>query len=103
VTVANFSFTPSALTVAPGATVTWSWAAGSTDHNVTFDDGNHSSTQSSGTYQRTFPNAGTFPYHCTIHGAQGMVGTITVSAGGSGGGSSGGGGGTGGGGYQGLM
>jgi plastocyanin len=24
----------------------------------------------------TFPNAGTFPYHCAIH--PGMVGTVTV-------------------------
>ena len=100
VTVANFLFNPASLTVAPGTTVTWTWAAGAVDHNVTFDDGEHSATQSSGTYQRVFMTAGTYPYHCTIHGAQGMVGTIIVSAGGAGGtGGGSGGGGTGGGAY----
>jgi plastocyanin len=28
------------------------------------------------TFTRTFPSAGTFQYHCTIH--PGMVGTVTV-------------------------
>ena len=34
----------------------------------------------SGTYQHTFANAGTYNYHCTIHGA-GMAGSVTVAAG----------------------
>jgi plastocyanin len=32
-----------------------------------------------GTYQWTFDTPGTYPYHCQIHGAQGMTGTITVT------------------------
>ena len=52
ITVADNSFTPNATTVAPGTTVTWSWR-GRRQHNVTFDDGTKSSTQSSGTFQRT--------------------------------------------------
>jgi plastocyanin len=76
VRVADNSFTPSATTVAPGTTVTWTWA-GAREHNVTFDDGTASATQTSGTFQRTFSAAGTFSYHCTIHGTA-MSGVVTV-------------------------
>ena len=96
VTVGNNFFSPADLSVAVGTTVTWNWAPGAVEHNVTFDDGQHSATQSSGSFPRTFSAAGTYPYHCTIHGAAVMHGTVTV--GGTGGG--GGGGGTGGGGYD---
>jgi plastocyanin len=101
VTVGNNFFSPAELSVAPGTTVTWSWAAGAVEHNVTFDDGQHSATQSSGSFPRTFSAAGTYPYHCTIHGAAVMHGTVTVTSGSSSGGTggSGGGGGGGGGGY----
>lgn len=76
ISVADNRFTPSATTVAPGTTVTWTWAA-SAAHDVTFDDGQRSNTQAAGTYQRTFATAGTFPYHCSVHGAA-MSGTVTV-------------------------
>jgi plastocyanin len=95
----NF-FSPADLSVAAGTTVTWTWAAGAVEHNVTFDDGQHSATQSSGSFPRTFSAAGTYPYHCTIHGAAAMHGTVTVSSGSTSGGTGGsGGGGGGGGGY----
>jgi len=97
--VGNNFFSPADRTVAPGTTVTWEWAADAVQHNVTFDDGQASPTQSSGTYSRTFTSAGTYPYHCTIHGAAVMHGTITVTAPGSGSGGDGGGSGGGGGGY----
>ncbi len=99
VTVGNNFFSPAELTIAPGITVTWSWEAGAVEHNVTFDDGEHSATQSSGSFPRTFSTAGTYPYHCTIHGAAAMHGTVTVTSGSSSGGTGGSGGG-GGGGYQ---
>lgn len=100
VTVGNNFYAPADLNVAPGTTVTWQWAPDAVEHNVTFDDGPQSPTQSSGTFPRTFANAGTYGYHCTIHGAAVMHGTVTVAAsGGSGGGGSGGGGGGDGGGY----
>jgi plastocyanin len=99
VTVGNNFFSPADLSVAAGTTVTWTWAPGAVEHNVTFDDGEHSPTQSSGSFPRTFSAAGTFRYHCTIHGVSFMHGTVTVA--GSGGGGSGmGGGGSGGGGYD---
>ena len=76
IAVADNSFTPSATTVARGTTVTWTWG-GRVQHNVTFDDGTASATQTSGTFARAFSVAGTYPYHCTIHGTA-MAGTVTV-------------------------
>lgn len=81
VTVGNNFFSPASLSVSPGTTVTWTWANGAVSHNVTFDDaGPNSPTQSSGSFQRTFASSGTYPYHCTIHGAAVMAGTVSVTA-----------------------
>ena len=52
VSVQNNVFTPSATTVGVGATVSWTWAQGAAEHNVTFDDGQKSATQSTGGYTR---------------------------------------------------
>jgi plastocyanin len=76
VTVQNNVFNPSATTVGVGATVNWTWAQGAADHNVTFDDGQKSATQSTGGYTRLFGTAGSYPYHCTLH--PGMTGSVTV-------------------------
>jgi plastocyanin len=94
VTVGNNVFTPATLNVDVGRTVTWVWSPGGVNHNVTFDDGSPgSATQSSGNFQRTFATAGSFAYHCTIHGAAVMHGVVNVGGGGGGGGGTGGGGG----------
>ena len=71
----NF-FGPPQLVLGPGGTVTWAWH-GSSVHNVTFDDGPASATQMRGQYQRQFATAGTYRYHCTIHGVA-MSGTVEV-------------------------
>ena len=97
VTVSDNVFTPSTLSVPVNGTVTWQWSAAA-EHNVTFDDVPPSPTQIAGSFARSFAAAGTYPYRCTIHVAQGMTGTITVTAGtggtgGGGGGDTGGGGG----------
>lgn len=76
ITVQNNSFSPSCTRVATGATVTWTWAPTAVAHNVTFQSGSSSGTQDSGTFQRAFPSAGTFPYQCTLHA--GMNGEIRV-------------------------
>lgn len=76
VTVGDNFFNPSTATVAKGTTVTWTFGTG-TSHNVTFDDGEASGTKSSGTYSRAFATAGSYPYHCTIHGPS-MSGTVVV-------------------------
>ena len=49
--VRNNFFVPSQLEVAPGATVVWAWASNGTVHNVTFDDGDESGNQGTGTYR----------------------------------------------------
>ena len=69
-------FSPNALTVAVGDTVTWT-NNDSVDHQPTADGGAFNGTASpGGSYKFTFATAGTFPYHCTVHPE--MVGTITV-------------------------
>ena len=89
VVIADQTFNPGVVSVPVGTTVTWEWKACVDDgyggygscvsHNVTFDDGSSiaSSTQSTGTFSRTFNAAGTFKYHCTIHGTA-MSGQVTV-------------------------
>ena len=73
-------------TIAVGGTVTWTWAALATNqHNVT-SSGSPSFTSSGTTAAPftygpiTFPTAGTYLYHCTLHGAPtvGMRGRIVV-------------------------
>jgi plastocyanin len=91
VTLQSSSFSPTQLTVAKGTTVTWQWAAcdstGGTygydtcvTHQIVFDDGSNTSsaTQDQGSFTRLFDTAGTFKYHCSIHGAAVMSGQITV-------------------------
>ena len=88
VTVSNNLFTPANVSVSSGTTVTWTWDSCSggdaygngqscVSHNVTFDQGSSSATQSRGTFARAFPSAGTYPYHCTIHGLS-MSGRVVV-------------------------
>lgn len=87
VSVTNNAFSPATKAVNVGTTVQWAWNSCTGDpyggqtcvsHNVTFDDGVASPTQDRGTFNRTFGTAGTFNYHCTIHGAAVMAGSITV-------------------------
>ena len=88
VVLTNNAFTPAALTTSAGSTVTWTWdtCSGSdgygggqvcTSHDIAFDDGTASGAQSSGTYSRTFATAGTYAYHCRIHGTV-MSGSVVV-------------------------
>ena len=74
---ASNQFTPATVTVTRNGSVTWSFAA---QHNVTFDTQGAPAgipTRDTGTASITFPTAGSFAYHCTIHG-QGMSGTVLV-------------------------
>ena len=78
VSVEDDQFVRAAVQVLQGGQVQWTWR-GNTQHNVTFTGGPASPNQASGTFQRTFPTAGTFNYMCTIHG-QSMSGSVTVVA-----------------------
>jgi plastocyanin len=82
VEVRDFSFTPDAIVVPLNTAVTFNWGGGPTAlHNVTFDAVSGAPAaipnRTSGSQQRTFDTAGTFPFHCTNH-AQ-MTGTVTVN------------------------
>lgn len=82
VQVLDSSFSPAAILVQPGATVTWTWG-GSQQHNVIWAAGNltNSPTQSAGTHQVTMPSAaGELVYYCSLHGspAGGMRGTVRI-------------------------
>lgn len=73
----NSLFEPPTVVIVPGGTVTWTFAI---EHNVTFGSsaptGGNIPNTSTGQVTRTFPNAGTYNYSCTIH--PGMSGTVTV-------------------------
>jgi len=75
----NFAFTPAAIKVSSGATVTWTNQDG-TAHNVIFDSGGvpASNTIAGGAAQAlVMPTAaGTYAYHCGLH--QNMTGTVQV-------------------------
>jgi len=76
VSIDNFAFNPSELTVSAGTTVTWTNNQQVT-HTITFDDGSLNQQIASGaTVQKTFSTAGTYTYHCSIHPS--MKGTIIV-------------------------
>lgn len=72
----DLQFQPAALRIGVGDTVTWRFVDGEIVHNVVFAEGPSSELMSSGTFERTFEEAGTFPYRCTLHSA--MKGKITV-------------------------
>ena len=90
ITVSNNTFSPAAKTVTPGTTLVWAWnsctggdgyGGGSETcvaHNVLFDDGVTSGLKDKGTFSRPFSAAGTFNYHCTVHQAEGMTGSVVV-------------------------
>ncbi len=87
ISVTNDAFSPASKTVATGTQVNWNWNTCTGDvysgqtcvsHSVTFDDGVTSATQDKGTFTRTFTAAGTYAYHCKVHGAA-MAGTIVVN------------------------
>lgn len=75
VTLKDISFVKETARIHRGDHVRWVWRDPTVPHNVTFAK-RHSRTQQTGTYTLTFPRAGTFRYHCTIH--PGMDGKVVV-------------------------
>jgi plastocyanin len=77
--VAGNKFSPSQLTVTAGTSVTFNNTSGTT-HNVTFTTADAPANVddfASGTRVVAFPTAGTYDYHCTIHGLS-MSGVVVV-------------------------
>jgi plastocyanin len=81
ISINGMTFSPASKTVAKGTGVKWvnndaySAHTVTSDDGVTFDSGNIASGAS---YSYTAITAGTFNYHCTIHGTT-MAGTLIVS------------------------
>lgn len=72
-------FSPAAVTITEGGTVTW--AFGATEHNVVFQTAGAPSNiavTSNGNVNRDFSTVGTFAYVCSLHA--GMSGTVNVAA-----------------------
>lgn len=79
VSIAGFAFSPAALSVTAGTTVTWT-NQDSTTHTATADDGKAFDCKPIGagaSMSFTFATPGTYDYHCAIHPT--MKGTITVT------------------------
>ena len=82
ITVSSNQFSPTPDTI-PAGTVTFTWASGTTQHNVswltgpgTLPAGSGNRAEGSANYQATLA-AGDYTYHCTIHA--GMDGVIHVN------------------------
>ncbi len=78
ISIQNFSFSQSTITIKKGDTVVWT-NNDAAPHTVTNDAGSFGSdtlnTDQSYTY--TFDTAGTFAYHCKFHPS--MTGTVVVT------------------------
>ena len=75
--VSGASVAPNPVVISAGGVVTWV-NNDNTTHTSVADGGDWSSGNIApgGQFSRTFPSAGSFTYHCSIH--PGMVGTVTV-------------------------
>lgn len=96
INVDNNTFSPSAVSILVGGSVTFLWTAGSVSHTVTPATGNASALPiSPGSptpldapqqFTANFPAAGVFRFFCVVHGSSptpttvaGMSGTVTVN------------------------
>ena len=77
VSVGDDFFAPDTLTVDVRDTVTWRWT-GLNPHSVTFSDGTSSGVKTTGTFQRFFGAAGTYPFFSTLPADSLMRGTVIV-------------------------
>lgn len=77
--LADFEFSPAALTVSSGDTITLE-NTGATPHTFTIaDEGVDEQVEAGKTGEATIAlDPGTYDFLCTLHESQGMVGTLTV-------------------------
>ncbi len=76
-------FVPATNNINVNDTIIWTWAG--PNHSTTsdatgtgaWDSGVNNSPFS---YTNSFPTAGIFPFRCTVHAAEGMAGSVNVSA-----------------------
>lgn len=67
VNMGDEAFSPPVIQVTQGATVTWTFSDGGTEHNVVGDGWGTANPQSSGSFEHTFTQPGTYFYKCTLH------------------------------------
>src|ERR1035441_10467375 len=79
VSIEDFDFNPSSVTINVNDRVLWTWN-GASPHSSTSNGGIWDSMQNGPgfTFSWTFSAAGSFPYFCTLHPF--MTGTVTVQA-----------------------
>jgi plastocyanin len=70
-------FSPSAIQVPAGTTVTWTFEDGLIPHDVKGDSFSSGEPRRKGSFTHTFDQAGTYPYRCTLH--DGMTGRVVVT------------------------
>ena len=70
-------FTPPAIQVTAGTTVTWSFHDRFVPHDVTGDGWTSGDPKAKGTFTHTFDRPGTYAYRCTVH--DGMDGRVVVT------------------------
>ncbi|MGH7698984.1 MAG: cupredoxin domain-containing protein [Gemmatimonadales bacterium] len=72
-------FSPDSILITTGQTVCWQNTS-TLSHTVTSDTGTvlNGSLGSGAIYVKTFTAAGTVPYHCIPHQADGMVGKVVI-------------------------
>lgn len=77
----SFAYSPAAIRIDAGTTVTWNWTGEGGQHNVVHEDGDFESEligEGGSEFQYTFEDAGSYLYACTPHSALGMKGAVTV-------------------------
>ena len=79
VSIANFTFTPAEITVAPGETVTWINDDGA-PHGLEYQDGAKGTDLllPGASFSRQFDRPGTYDYNCSVHPY--MTGRVVVRA-----------------------
>jgi plastocyanin len=73
VTTNGFAYTPTSVRISVGQSVAFDVSSA---HDVRWQDGNTGRGATGAAYSRTFSNAGTYSFYCSIHTE--MTGTITV-------------------------
>lgn len=72
------TFTPRAVQVPAGTTVTWTFEDGQVPHDVKGAGLDSGKPKAKGTYTHAFDQPGTYDYRCTLH--PGMTGKVVVTA-----------------------
>src|SRR6266478_9908150 len=78
ISIVNFAFTPSSVSISVNDSVKWTWAG--SPHSTSSNTGLWESgvLGTGATFSHTFPSAGTFPFHCSVHPF--MTGAISVQS-----------------------